>query len=95
MIELSGEKVILNGLVTSIARANSIMFVQCTILGKAFDINVETDPIAITISDYTPTEADMKPDAEIVTVRATPAGENIDMTPHVRKCGSCGDKKTE
>ena len=92
-METNGNEIILNGYRVSVERANTIMFVQCTVLHKPYSIDTSTDPMSVTIEGYEPDANDMKPDSEFKRERRpgeTPAKNEPDATPLVKKCGSCG-----
>lgn len=94
-MELSSDNVLINGFKVSSNRANTIMFVQCTMLKKKYDVDMESHPgfVSITIDGYNPDENDMKPDSEEpnmgTAVPATREKSETQSTPKVSKCGSC------
>lgn len=92
-MEIQGDKVILNGFVVSLERANTIMFVQCTVLRKPYSIDTSTTPMSINIEGYAPDENDMKPDSEFKReprLNEQPKDKEMEEPRQVKKCGSCG-----
>lgn len=94
MPDTSDTKVIVNGVLLSVERANSVMFVQCTMLKKKFTIDTDTSPIHVKIEGYHPDTNDAKPDATDAT-NGVPGLELPPQTPAVRKCGTCNEPKNE
>lgn len=89
------DKVILNGFEVSAERANTIMFVQCTVLRKPYKVDASASPVIVTIEGYEPDENDMKPDSEFkrpqnTQDKPTGAEPEPDATPTVKRCGTCG-----
>ena len=79
----------LNGTLMSGETAGKIMFVQCTLLKKAYTVNTIVTPIEVTIHEYEMSESDVK----------SYDGRKIEESEHyvetVKKagCGTCGKKE--
>lgn len=90
-MELSEGSVLLNGNLVPVRRAHSIMFVQCTVLGKNYTMDIETDPVTITIDGYTPDKNDMKPAADNKSVKETNRAFN-NAAQDQQRCIPCSNK---
>lgn len=89
-MENQQEYVVLNGHKMSVRRAHSIMFVQCHVLGKKYDMNPQASPLEVTIHGYEPDGNDLKPDADDAGDSPTAVRE---YPPVVKRCNDCGGKK--
>lgn len=86
-MELSG-KTYINGIEMTPVRASSVMFVQCTMLGKSYQIDTESEPgaVRITIDNYSYDENDAKPEQQ----NSDPDSAVIPERNSVRKTSTCG-----
>lgn len=96
-MELSSDNITVNGHKVSARRANTIMFVQCTMMGKHYKIDLETDPaiVAVIIEDYNPSEEELLPDNDDRPLQTSEGVvmRNDDRPVYVKKCKSCEEKK--
>ena len=95
-MEISGDQITINGITVSTERANNIMFVQCTMLKRAYTIDMETSPIHVHIEGYVPDKNDAKPDDTGSPAVAAAPARKMTETPKVQKkegCRSCSEKK--
>ena len=87
IIEQPDEHVMLNGMLFPVEQANRMIMVHCTMLGKQYTVDMETDPnyIHINIEGYVPHEND----AKVSRSESNTTEKSTLQLSTVNKCGKC------